>query len=114
MENLDKKYYKIKDVAEMLELPTSTLRFWEQEFPECAPRRSASNIRYYTKEDIETLRIIRYLLKVKGLKTDAAKEQMRLNRQNVSKKVEAIELLTETRNELNRMLKALTKRIPKT
>jgi len=45
---MDKKYYKIKDVAEMLGIVPSTLRYWEQEFPECSPRRSASNQRYYT------------------------------------------------------------------
>ena len=28
-----KLYYSIKEVAEMFELPESTLRYWEQEFP---------------------------------------------------------------------------------
>ncbi|MDE7495282.1 MAG: MerR family transcriptional regulator, partial [Muribaculaceae bacterium] len=44
----DKLYYKIKDVAEMLDIPATTLRYWEKEFPECSPRRSSTNIRYYT------------------------------------------------------------------
>lgn len=47
MEEFDKKYYKIKDVSELLGVSASTLRYWEQEFPECRPRRSATNIRYY-------------------------------------------------------------------
>ena len=29
-DDLDKQYYKIKEVAEMLGLPQSTLRFWEK------------------------------------------------------------------------------------
>lgn len=110
MEEFDKKYYKIKDVSELLGVPTSALRYWEKEFPECAPRRSNTNIRYYTPQNIETLRIINYLLKVKGLKIEAAKEQMRSNRKNVSKKVEVIELLQKTRDDLEGILKALTKR----
>ena len=64
MDALDKDYYKIKDVAELIGVPQSTLRYWEKEFPECSPRRSATNIRYYTPADIETLRIIHFLLKV--------------------------------------------------
>ena len=28
-----KLYYSIKEVAEMFDLPESTLRYWEQEFP---------------------------------------------------------------------------------
>ncbi|MBD5328545.1 MAG: MerR family transcriptional regulator [Bacteroides sp.] len=110
MEEFDKSYYKIKDVSELLGVPTSALRYWEKEFPECAPRRSSTNIRYYTPKDIETLRMINYLLKIKGLKIEAAKEQMRSNRKNISKRVDIIESLTETRNELEKLLLALQKR----
>lgn len=110
MDELDKKYYKIKDVAELLRVSASTLRYWETEFPECKPRRSATNIRYYKAEDIETLKIIHYLLKVKGLKLTAAKEQLKANRSNISNRVKIIDTLTDTRNTLDNMLKALTKR----
>lgn len=110
MEDLDKKYYKIKDVAELLGVTASTLRYWEQEFPECKPRRSATNIRYYKASDIETLKIIHYLLKIKGLKIEAAKEQLKANRNNMSNRVKIIESLTETRNKLEEMLHALNKR----
>lgn len=110
MEEFDKSYYKIKDVSELLGVPTSALRYWEKEFPECAPRRSSTNIRYYTPKDIETLRMINYLLKIKGLKIEAAKEQMKSNRKNISKRVDIIESLTETRNELEKLLSALQKR----
>lgn len=110
MAEFDKKYYKIKDVADMLDIVPSTLRYWEQEFPECRPRRSATNQRYYTPENIECLRIIHYLLKVKGLRMDAAKEQLKLNRSNISKRMEIIETLTRTRDDLQEMLDALKKR----
>ncbi len=110
MEELDKKYYKIKDVSELLGVSASTLRYWEQEFPECKPRRSATNIRYYKVQEIETLKIIHYLLKIKGLKIDAAKEQLRANRTNVSNRVKIIDTLLDTRNKLESMLNALNKR----
>lgn len=107
MEQLEKQYYKIKDVAELIGVPQSTLRYWEKEFPTCAPRRSASNIRYYTPADIETLRIIHFLVKVKGLKIDAAKEQLRVNRENVSRRMEVIARLEKVRGELEQLRKAL-------
>lgn len=106
----DKKYYKIRDVSAMLDVPTSTLRYWETEFPECAPRRSAANQRYYTPENIRCLQIIHYMLKVKGLRMEAAKEQLKANRENISRNMEIIEKLTETRNELQQLLDALKKR----
>ena len=102
--------YKIKDVSELLGVSASTLRYWEQEFPECRPRRSATNIRYYKPQDIETLKIIHYLVKIKGLKIDAAKEQLKANRRNVTNRVKIIDTLSATRNTLENMLKALNKR----
>lgn len=107
---LSKQYYKIADVEEILGVPKSTIRFWEKEFPECAPVRSPGNKRMYTPSNIETLRIIHYLLKIKGLKIEAAKEQLRTNRNNISKKVEVIQRLNTVRSELELMLKALSKR----
>lgn len=109
-EEFDKHYYKIRDVAEMLNVPTSTLRYWESEFPEIKPKRSLSNQRYYRPDDIRMIRIIHYLVKVKGLRIDAAKEEMRTNRNNVSKRIDVIDRLTETRNELKEILDALYKR----
>lgn len=110
MEELDKQYYKIKDVAEMLDIPASTLRYWEKEFPQCAPRRSAGNVRYYTPADIEQLKIIKYLVKVKGLKIEAAKEQFRANKGNVSRQQEVIERLLDIRERLVLLRKALNLR----
>lgn len=108
--DLTKKYYKIKDVAELLDVSQPTLRYWETEFPEIKPFRSASNIRFYTPDDIETLRIIYFLVRVKGLKIEAAREQLRLNSANISKKMEIIDKLNDVRDELEMMLGALDKR----
>ncbi|MGM9863451.1 MAG: MerR family transcriptional regulator [Lepagella sp.] len=107
---LGKLYYKIKDVAEMLGVQQSTLRFWEKEFDCLNPRRSATNLRYYTPQDIETLRAISYLLRDRGLKLEAAKEQMRLNRGNVSRRLRAIERLEKVRNSLEELMKGLSVR----
>ena len=107
---LGKQYYKIKDVAEMLGVQQSTLRFWEKEFDCLNPRRSASNVRYYTPADIEMIRVISYLLRNRGLKLEAAKEQMRHNRGNVSHRIRAIERLENVRDTLSSLLKSLNVR----
>lgn len=110
MLDLDKKFYKIRDVAEFLDIPTSTLRYWETEFPEISPQRTASGQRQYTPEDVENLRIVHYLLKTKGLKLEAAKFQMNRNRNNITKRLKVLDELADIRGELASMLKALTKR----
>ena len=108
--DLTKKYYKIKDAAELIGVSQTTLRFWESEFPEVQSYRSPKNLRYYTPDDIETLRLIYYLVKIRGLKIEAAKEQLRINRANISKRMDIIEKLQDVRDELELMLKALEKR----
>lgn len=110
MEDLGKKYYKIGDVADFLDVPETTIRYWEREFPEISPMRGGRNIRYYSPADIETLRIIHFLLKVKGLRIDAAKTQMQINRKNISKKLKVLDELQDIRSELEVMLKTLAKR----
>lgn len=112
-DELDKKYYKIKDVSEFLGVPASTLRYWEKEFPGCSPVRSPHNLRYYKPADIETLRIIKFLVKDKGLRIEAAREQLRLNRKNVTRRLEVIERLEALREELVTMQEALKLRATK-
>lgn len=110
MEDFSKKYYKIRDVADFLGVPQATLRYWEIEFPEISPSRTPTGLRQYSPSDIETLRIIHYLVKIKGLKIDAAKAHFRQNRSYISKKLKVIGELLDLRSELEVMLKSLTKR----
>ncbi len=107
MEEFDKKYYKIGDVAEMLGIPMSTLRYWETQFTIIRPRRNAKNIRFYTPRDIETIRMIHYLVKEKGLKLDAAQEQIRTNRDGVDKRFEVVEQLKSIRDRLANLAEAM-------
>lgn len=110
MQEFDKKYYKIRDVADFIGVPETTIRYWEKEFPEISPKRASRGIRYYSPSDIETLRIIHFLLKVRGLRIEAAKTQMRVNRNNISKKLKVLDQLSDIRNEIEVMLKTLDKR----
>lgn len=100
MQELDKKFYKIGDVATILGIPMSTLRYWESQFTIIKPRRNAKNIRFYTPNDIETIRKVYYLVKEKGLKLDAAQEQIRVNRDGVDKRFEVIEKLKAIKSNL--------------
>lgn len=109
MEDLTKNYYKIGEVAEILGIPASTLRFWEKEFTIIKPKRNSKNTRFYTPEDVETIKMVYYLVKEKGLKLDAAQQQIRVNRHNVSQRREVINRLKSVRNQLQDMLDAINK-----
>ncbi len=106
MDTLQKKYYKIREVAEILGLPTSTLRFWESRFTVINPKRNDKGIRFYTPSDIEKLRMVCYLVKEKGLKLEAAQEQIKHNHSGVSKRADAMNRLRDIRNRLQSLLDA--------
>ncbi|WP_150270639.1 MerR family transcriptional regulator [Paenibacillus tepidiphilus] len=48
--------YSIKQVAEMLDIPSVTLRAWETRYQAVTPERTESGYRLYTQENIDDLR----------------------------------------------------------
>lgn len=91
----------------MLNLQPSTLRFWESKFTLIKPRRNSHGTRFYTPNDIEVIRMIHYLVKDRGLKLEAAEDEIRRNRSGISKKYEAVKRLEEVRLQLENLMEAL-------
>lgn len=93
----------------MLDLPVSTLRFWESQFSILKPRRNQGGTRFYTASDIETIKMINYLIKDRGLKIGAAQEALRRNHSGVSRHHRAVDTLRKVRADLQSILDALNK-----
>ena len=74
---MPEKLYRIGEAATLLDLKTYVLRFWESEFPQLQPVRTAKGQRLYTEETIALLRRIRYLLHEKGMPPPAPLTQPR-------------------------------------
>jgi DNA-binding transcriptional MerR regulator len=107
---LTKKYYRIREVSDMLEVPISTLRFWEQAIPQLKPTRNAKGTRYYSPADIDILRQIKFLLHTRGLKIEAAIEQMRTAPDTVAARQHALDRLQYIRACLVKMRDSLRQR----
>lgn len=96
-----KQYYTISEVAKMFNINETALRFWEKEFPQqIAPKKGARNIRHYTKDDIEKIRVIYNLVKVRGLKLTAARELLKKNHEGQAQQTEAVDRLRQLRAQL--------------
>lgn len=103
-----KLYYSIKEVAEMFDLNESTLRFWESEFPYLRPKKAESNkVRQYAQKDIELIKLIHNLVKVRGFKLAAAKKIINANRDGADRKTEVITRLMSVRDELQALKRQL-------
>ena len=70
------KTYKIGDVAELLNLKTYVLRFWESEFRQLRPHRTPKGQRIYTEKDVDMLRRIQKLLHEQGMTIDGARKKL--------------------------------------
>ncbi len=103
-----KLYYSIGEVAQMFGLNESTLRYWEQEFTCLKPKVSGpSKVRQYTEKDIEQVRLIHNMVKVRGFKIAAAKKMINANRKGVDKKADVLGTLIDIRTELQALRKQL-------
>jgi DNA-binding transcriptional MerR regulator len=74
--NSEKQYYSIGEVAKMFNLSISNIRFWEQEFDILKPKKNKKGDRFFTKQDIENLKVIHHLLKEKGYTIEGARKKL--------------------------------------
>lgn len=102
-----KKFYKIGEIADFLNIPASTLRYWEKHFTILSPGRGRNGQRRYTAEDIEKIRKLYFLIKEKGLKLDAAQDMLRKNPDNVDKTYRAVERLRLLKSKIEMMMEAM-------
>ena len=91
----------------MFSVNETLLRYWEKEFPQIVPKKSGRNVRQYTRDDIEQIRIVYNLVKVRGFKLAAARKMLRENKQGVDNNARLMEGLIKVRDELKEMKKHL-------
>lgn len=71
------KFYKIGEVAKMLELPASTLRYWESHFKQLRPVKSTGGQRFYTEKHIEMLTQLKEMLHNERYTIEGAKQRFK-------------------------------------
>ncbi|MBN2789499.1 MAG: MerR family transcriptional regulator [Candidatus Delongbacteria bacterium] len=71
----DRLYYSISEVAEILDINQSTIRYWEKQFSELKPKKKNKTAkRKFSNTDIQTLYQIKKLLKDDELSINSARE----------------------------------------
>lgn len=95
-----KLYFSIREVAELLGVTETLLRFWEREFPSIHPKKAGRGIRQYTKEDIEAVRTVYHYVKECKMTLDGARDAIKRDKGQPNKKLEIIERLKFVSKEL--------------
>lgn len=104
--NVEKIYYSIKEVSEMLEVSLPTLRYWEREVEQLKPRTNAGRTRFYTEDDIIIIRRLKYYSSQNIPVKDWSK-RLKLDDKNVDRKAAARENLLAIRDELEALRKLI-------
>jgi len=97
---IEKLYYSIGEVSEILDVPVSTVRFWENEFDILKPLKNKKGNRMFTAADLKNLRIIHHLLKEEGMTLMGVKRKLSGKWEETDYKYEISESLRKIRTML--------------
>lgn len=95
------------ETAEMFNVAPSLLRYWEKEFDMIKPHKNKKGDRYFTKNDIEIIRTIFYLTKIKGYTLQGAKEALKGNYVKEASTAQVMDTLTKIKELLLEIKKEL-------
>ena len=97
----EKKYYSLRETELETGVPASTLRYWEKQFEELNPRKDGHGNRYYTREDQEIIKRIKYIRdELKITRIEAIRKELKRNNKNSDERQAALDILLRVKEEL--------------
>lgn len=106
-DKIEKKYFTIGEVADMLDVNTSLIRFWETEFPVLKPKKNRQGNRVFTQKDIDILRNIYYLVKIRRFTLKGAREKLKMNPKDLEYEQKTRETLLKLKDFLEELKNSL-------
>jgi DNA-binding transcriptional MerR regulator len=104
---IEKIFYSISEVAEMMEVNPSQIRYWEKNFSEINPKKNKKGNRLFTREDIENVKLVHYLVKKRGLTIKGAQIKLKENRDETVNNFEIVNRLLDIKQELVDLMHAM-------
>lgn len=103
-----KIYFSLRETETETGIPASTLRYWEKQFDELQPRKDGHGNRYYTRENIEVIKRIRYIRdELKITRIEAIRKELKGNNKKSDERQAALEILQRVREELCKIRKMI-------
>lgn len=99
-DEIEKRYYTIGEIATILDVNASLVRFWEKEFDILKPKRNKKGNRLFTVRDLENLKLIYHLVKERGFTLEGAQKKLRQNKDDTAKNAEVVGKLKMIRQAL--------------
>ena len=101
MTDIEKQYYSLRETEKETGVPVTTLRYWEKEFEELKPRKDGHGNRYYTREDQEVVKRIKYIRdELKITRIEAIRKELSANTKHSDERQAALDILLRVKDEL--------------
>lgn len=101
MADITKKYYSMSETIRITGVPSSTLRYWEKQFENLNPRKDGHGNRYYTLEDQELIKRIKYIRdELKITRIEAIRKELKENTKHSDERQAALDILLRVKEEL--------------
>ncbi len=97
----EKIYFSLRETEQETGVPASTLRYWEKQFEELNPRKDGHGNRYYTREDQDLIKRIKYIRDdLKITRIEAIRKELRNNSKHSNERQAALDILLRVKEEL--------------
>jgi DNA-binding transcriptional MerR regulator len=101
MAETTKIYYSLRETEQETGVPVSTLRYWEKQFDELNPRKDGHGNRYYTHEEQELIKRIKYIRdELHITRIEAIRRELRNNAKHSDERQSALDILLRVKEEL--------------
>ncbi len=90
--SLQKLYYSIGEVSELLGIKQHVLRYWETQFPTLKPKKNRAGNRTYRVRDIKYILTIKSLLYERGYTIAGARKKLRETNNNPDMLIEQLNI----------------------
>ncbi|MCD6598643.1 MAG: MerR family transcriptional regulator, partial [Bacteroidales bacterium] len=86
--------------ANLFQVKTSLIRYWEKEFEIIKPKKNKKGNRLFTPADIDNFHLIFHLVKERGMTLKGAKKKLKENKQGTEQNFDIIKSLEEIKQQL--------------
>lgn len=105
---MDKLFYPIGEVADILGESVSLVRFWSDSFPKfIKPKRNAKGNRLFSADDVRMFKRIHFLVKECGMTLEGAAKRLRHETAKIDDSVKVLESLRKIRMQLEEIRSSL-------
>lgn len=88
-----KIHYSVREVSEILGVNESNVRYWEKEFKTINPYIGGRGVRFFSEQDVEEFKLIKYLVKDRKYTIAGAQKKLKDNKKDTVEKQQMVERL---------------------